>query len=400
MINVFLIPSWYPSQRSLISGIFTKEQSQMISEDTDIMMHVSILDEYTLSPRRLFYSFQTIVQRIQAKESKKVVGLSFVEYTQPVFSWSLKLFHGNMYNHINAHRKHLKQLLEEGVKIDIIHAHVSYPAGYIAYKLSIEFQIPYIITEHMSPFPFDVYLKGSKPTKELSAAIQNAKRVLAVSESQKKDIEEYGFDNISVIPNFINEDDYSPLEHKSNREVRFLTVGGLSHQKGIDILLQAIFEIKSEIKNAHFDIIGDGIDREKYINLSNALGIQNLLTFRGSIERRNIIYEFDKCDVFVLPSRHESFGIVYIEAMAMGKPLLGTKCGGPEMIINHNNGLLIEKDNVMELSQALKYMYMNYTKFSKENIREEFLNKFSKKINVLKYKELYKEVIQCAELVE
>ena len=103
--------------------------------------------------------------------------------------------------------------------------------------------------------------------------------------------------------------------------------------------------------------------------------------------------EFNKCDIFVLPSRHESFGIVYIEALAMGRPIIATKCGGPEMIVNDLNGLLINTDNIDSLSKAIIYMYHNYQKYSNEIIREDFMHRFSKESTVQKYKKIYKEVI-------
>jgi glycosyltransferase involved in cell wall biosynthesis len=106
-------------------------------------------------------------------------------------------------------------------KIDIIHAHVSYPAGYIAYLLSKEFDIPYVITEHMSPFPFPEYIKDKKVINELNISLYNASKIIAVSEDLKKDIEQYGFKNIEVIPNFIDETRYRVEDKIQNTKFTF-----------------------------------------------------------------------------------------------------------------------------------------------------------------------------------
>ena len=81
--------------------------------------------------------------------------------------------------------------------------------------------------------------------------------------------------------------------------------------------------------------------------------------------------------MFVLPSRAETFGVVYIEAMAVGLPVIATKCGGPEAFINQDNGLLINTDSLDELLNAMKYMYNNISSFDQFNIASSTFDDFS-----------------------
>jgi len=81
-------------------------------------------------------------------------------------------------------------------------------------------------------------------------------------------------------------------------------------------------------------------------------------------------------DCFVLPSRYETFGVVLIEALASGLPLIATKCGGPEDIVNCGNGVLVEIDNVELLAEAMRALKRNKHKYDANRLREEAILRF------------------------
>ena len=94
-----------------------------------------------------------------------------------------------------------------------------------------------------------------------------------------------------------------------------------------------------------------------------------------------------------MPSHHETFGIVYVEALASGKPVIATRCGGPEDIVNSSNGLLIEKGNPAELANAMEWMYNNWSNFNPTNIRKDFEQRFSQKQVCRQIANLYDDII-------
>ena len=397
MINIFLIPSWYPNKFYPLAGSFIKEQSIWISESKKVDFTVSIAEELFLTP----WSFTKTVHSLfnyffNSKIVEKQINNNYKEIYIQVLRWSKKILNGNFNSLYKAHKNNLIKTLKMK-KIDIIHAHVAYPAGYIAYLLSREFNIPYIITEHMGPFPFKDLLKGNKPIREIEVAINNACEVVAVSESLKNDICRFYLKEPIIIPNFINEEIYkfSYQKNKKNKFI-FLTVGSLISQKGIDLLIKSISRAKLKDDNIEFRIVGDGKEEKVLKMLANQYKIKNI-KFLGRLSREKVREEFKNCDCFVLPSRHESFGIVYIEALAFGKPIIATKCGGPEMIVNDKVGLLIEKENIDELSKALIFMKNNIEKYNPLIIRKYFLKNFSKQANISKYIKLYKKIIAQGE---
>ena len=86
-----------------------------------------------------------------------------------------------------------------------------------------------------------------------------------------------------------------------------------------------------------------------------------------------------KCDAFVLASKYETFGVVYIEALASGKPVIGTYNGGAEDIINDSNGLLVKVDDINDLGNAMKKIIKNINIYNSEEIRNDCIEKYSKK---------------------
>ena len=102
----------------------------------------------------------------------------------------------------------------------------------------------------------------------------------------------------------------------------------------------------------------------------------------------------NKCDTFVLPSRYETFGVVYIEALASGKPVIGAFNGGAEDIVNKNVGILVEKDNIEQLSEAMNYIKTNINEYNPSEIRRYCTDKFSAKVIISKIISTYEDVLE------
>ena len=135
---------------------------------------------------------------------------------------------------------------------------------------------------------------------------------------------------------------------------------------------------------------GDGKLIEYYKNLASQLSILERCIFYGTINPEKTPNFFSKLDLFVLPSDYETFGVVIIEAMAIGIPVIATRCGGPEYIISEDMGLLIEKNSVEQLTRSIEYIYYNYDKYNQKNIREYVISHYSYDVIGNKLKILYK----------
>lgn len=148
----------------------------------------------------------------------------------------------------------------------------------------------------------------------------------------------------------------------SNGRPEILFVGRLEPRKGIDVLLSAIPQVLEVVPDVCFRVIGDdtllGSDgrtyKEKFLALYANQGWLEKVTFEGRVSDEILQEAYARCDIFVAPSRFESFGLVFLEAMREGKPVIGCAAGGmPEVVSNEINGLLVEPGNVEALTQAI-----------------------------------------------
>ncbi len=174
-MNLFIIPSWYPTDSDPIAGIFFKEQAEAIAElCSDTQVIVSLRNNIgALSHRFPLKSIDVLKRYLSADSGFVQRQERFCEIYRPTIYWSKGLLREGMNKRHHAHRKNLKAVIGKYGRIDIIHAHVSYPAGYIAAILSREFNIPYVLTEHMGPFPFTAYLlHNGRPIPEIDEAFR------------------------------------------------------------------------------------------------------------------------------------------------------------------------------------------------------------------------------------
>jgi glycogen(starch) synthase len=155
------------------------------------------------------------------------------------------------------------------------------------------------------------------------------------------------------------------IAQTSDRELEILFVGRLEPRKGIDILLNAIPHVLQKAPRTRVRIIGDDIKMKttgkshKEHFLSSHTGKQwvEQVTFEGRVDDETLQAAYASCDIFVAPSRFESFGLVFLEAMRQAKPVIGCLAGGMPEIISHGvNGLLVQPGEAEELAKAMLHL--------------------------------------------
>jgi glycosyltransferase involved in cell wall biosynthesis len=278
-------------------------------------------------------------------------------------------------------------LLKKPIKypIDLIHVHVSVPMGDIAgLRYAKKKNIPLVVTYHndlvggfgsfirqIGIYFYNKYL--------LDKVLSYADVIISPSECY---INESSFlgkyrDKIVVIPNGIDLRKFDIPHSKDecreklglplNDEI-ILFLGTLGPHKGPDILLKAMPKIIKEIPNTKLIFVGGGTMREELERLCKKMGVEKYVKFAGFVEEDLKPFYYRTADVFALPStmRHESFGIVNLEAMACGVPIVASKIGGvPDVVKDKENGLLVPPKDSSALAEAIIYLLGN------EDIREK-----------------------------
>lgn len=179
-------------------------------------------------------------------------------------------------------------------------------------------------------------------------------------------------ERISIIPFGINlcGRDEKLWSASGENICRILYVGRLSHRKGFDVFMAAISHI---VRNARteisFTVIGEDVEdldgRSTWQLLSSCLDpdIAGCIRYLGRVSDEERETNYRLCDVFVAPSRYESFGLIYIEAMSYGIPAVGSRVGGvPEVVEDGVTGLLVEPDNAVALASAVLQLVNDPTK--------------------------------------
>jgi glycosyltransferase involved in cell wall biosynthesis len=189
----------------------------------------------------------------------------------------------------------------------------------------------------------------------------------------------------------------SPL-FKTTRPLKVLYVGRLEYRKGIDILLQAIPLIIKKYPDTVFKLIG--IDENKAyehkFQEENAANFKSKVTFIGLLDKQALDKAYSDCDIFVAPSRYESFGLIYIEAMSYGKPVIGCKVGGvSEIILDNQNGLFAIPGDPVSLAEKIISLCVDDTLRTRlgSNARETVENRFTKEILAANSLAYYQKVI-------
>ena len=205
--------------------------------------------------------------------------------------------------------------------------------------------------------------------------------------------------NITLFPNCIDIDlnPFAAVNPYHYEQFNLLSVSRLDRKdtyKGIDSVIKTLSMLKNDIPNIHYTIIGTGNDQQRLENLVQTLHLEEHVTFTGFVEEVEPYYAF--CDLFILPSDGEGFGIVYLEAMKYKKPVIAAASGGvTDVVLNNTTGLLCSYDDRVCLKEKVLCVYNDkaYAKKLGENGYQHLIHNFTfdmfaERLSLLLQKEL------------
>lgn len=397
-MNVFVVPSWYPSRSTPLGGIFIREQVDALADlypQHCFLVSTWGHDDSVLRFRDPRCLASTLRWRIRASPKSRHHAANHVEIFHPTLTWSSRLPWGGASGLISANRSNFETAREHVGAIDLIHAHVGYPGGVIAAVLSDAFAVPYVITEHMGPFPFPYLLRQGRPLSVLDNALRKASATIAVSPSLAQRIASFGYPQPRVIPNMVDERVFFPSTMNRNC-FNILAVGSLTEHKGFDLLLEAIAHWNPPAGTVEFQIVGDGPDGPTLRQRARDLGVDDRVRWFGQMDRHSLPALFQAASAYVLPSRHETFGMVCAEAIACGCPVVATRCGGPESIVDETNGILVDSEDPESLAVGMGRIFRERSRYCGDTIREGFLKRFSRAVVASQIVGVYEAIVAGA----
>jgi glycosyltransferase involved in cell wall biosynthesis len=276
---------------------------------------------------------------------------------------------------------------------DIIHAHNAIYAGMLAKELKNVFGIPYIITEHSTAFKRNL-IKEKKVLIKVSEAYNESSALYAVSDSFAQLLNQmFKTNKFLCLPNvldpFLEQQAYK-ANGKNNNEFIFLNIAELHPKKDHLTLIKAFKKITIKYGNVKLWIGGDGQLSNELKNFVSKEVLNDKVILLGALDRKEVFERIMHSNCFVLSSKYETFGVVVIEAMLFGKPVIVTRCGGPESFVNNDLGLVIDADNELQLVEAMDTMIQNYSVYKHDDIRNFTISEFGKERFFERINEAYK----------
>jgi glycosyltransferase involved in cell wall biosynthesis len=244
--------------------------------------------------------------------------------------------------------------------IDVIHAHAALPCGHAARLLSKSLQIPFVVTVHGLDVFNSFFLSGMPADwrRKTSVEVYRAARSVICISGKVQEILQAGTlaeTRSTIVYNGVNPSLFSPNPADVGpSDPEILIVGNLLPSKGHEFVLRAVRDLQPSFPQLRCRIIGEGADRARLQALVGDLGIGSQVQFAGRQSRSEVAEAMRRCSVFVLPSRNEGLGCVYLEAMSCAKPVIGCCGQGIDEVIDHGrNGWLIPVDGFEQLVQGL-----------------------------------------------
>jgi teichuronic acid biosynthesis glycosyltransferase TuaC len=338
-LHVLTLTPFYPTNQDDASGCF-------ISEPLDWLAKTGI--------RNTVFAAQPMYRgRFHARSS--AIPAQWLRYLSLPGGFGLPTAGAFLFSRIvgrarELHRDH---------KISLIHAHAPLPCGHAAMLLSAELGVPYVVSVHgLDAFSTEqVSGRAGEWCRRISQRVyRSSRRVICISERVREQVLEGTGPTCrtSVVHNGVDPEMFSPGAEPSPEGPTVLCVGNLLPIKGHELLVRAVASLVPEFPALTLEIIGHGPEFSRLQALAQHLQIGERIRFLGRQSRLQVAAAMRRCTVFALPSRYEGLGCVYLEAMSVGKPVIGCRGQGIAEIIRHgSNGFLVGPDNERELTLAL-----------------------------------------------
>jgi glycosyltransferase involved in cell wall biosynthesis len=379
MLKVLYFTPNYPSLYNPVSGIMVSEFVKVVRE-LGVDLRVVHLDA------RLYWPLTKFERYRIDRSSASMIGTDPEWVTrfrvaavpgQLGITWRAKLWHSRL-------KKHIAEVWPD-FHPDIIHARTFIPCGIICEKLAEKLGCPLLICTHGAdtrnfikrPFTQSVILRLCERKKEIP--------IICVSEMILKTLVKYGAQerNLHIIYDGMDMSKIyqgdNPLNGKYRNKHMILGIGNLQPYKGFDIFIESIAQLYKSDPNVCGVIVGGGAEDSNLRKQIQQLGLDGVVELVGVKPARDVMEYMAACEIFCLPSWSEGFGIVYLEAMAHGKPFIAVDGQGITDVSQDNNvGIFVPPKDSTAVADAISKFITNREfaedmgKRSARLIREKF----------------------------
>ena len=395
-MKVLVLSHMYPSLFNEVGGIFVHEQVKALAEKGVDIQVVSPVPWAPFPINRMSQKWKAYSE-IPAEFVWDEIKVWYPRYLTFPKAWSFASSGDRMYRGI---KDTVAEIYRE-FPFDLIHAHVALPDGYAGVLLTQRFKKPLLVTIHGQDLQHTV-ARNTACRHAVSYVLDSASRTVLVSQKLRQLASKYFSvrDKLVVVSNGVDPQNVvsRPAESINQQEKgpTLLSVSNLVQTKGIDLNLYTLRKMRKSYSALRYVVIGGGPEEAKLRRLAGKLGLEKQVDFLGRQPHRQVMEYMAASDVFTLPSWNEGFGVVYLEAMANGKPVIGCQGEGIEDFVQHSKtGMLVKPRDVDSLAEALDFLlsHPEEARAIGERARKLVLEKYTWEKNAEKTITVYEEAL-------
>ncbi len=383
-MNVLWLVSWYPNRLDSFNGDFIERHALAVSRFAKITVLLVVKDETI--PKNAVEVDKTVSQNLTVYR----VYYGRTGWPEPaekiLSSWK----------YFKLQQKIFKQIIAESGLPDMVHVQVAMKAGIFAGRLKKKYKIPYIVTEHWSGYyevsKPNIYDMGKFYVALNNSVLRNAALLLPVSndlgETISRNFVQLPF---TVIPNVVDTDLFFYRRHQP-AIFRFIHPSYMNYPKNPEGILAACKIVQNQGYQFELQIIGSR--DESLPALADRLGILNkTVFFETAIPYSDVARRMQHASALLMFSRYENLPCIVLESLCCGLPVICSRVGGLPEVIDDTNGILVEKENVPALAEAMIQMMKGYGAYNRKQIAEKAGALFSYDVVGNQYAAIYKKVV-------
>ncbi len=379
--HVLMLPKWYPGRHDPQLGDFIRKQAQAVALRTRVSV--------------LYVGAWTAPGPVPAAEAAETGGLWelrcwFRANTHPVAAVRKAV---NLVRYVRTARRGWRHVQRERGRPALLHVHILLRPALIAWAIGLRHGLPFVISEQSSEYLTGAYARKNALVKAAyHFFFRRAAAATAVSTHLADALVRHGLcTQCTVVPNTVPGTDL-PLP-PAGPAGAFLVVADLVPVKNVDGVLQAFARVHVAHDQARLTVIGDGPERARLERTANDLGLNGSVSFLGRMSQSEVLQHMGRAGAVIVNSRVETFSVVTGEALALGRPVIATRCGGPEGFLSETNGVLTPVGDATALTDAMRRMIVDNGRYSPQAIRETVSERFSKAAVAEGFLSVYQQVI-------
>ncbi|MBK7553901.1 MAG: glycosyltransferase [Flavobacteriales bacterium] len=381
-MHVVFLPKYYSGRRDPQVGEFIKRHAQAVSGYVQVSVVTILKDPLMLGDHE---------EEVTEEDGVWTLRAYYKPIEKGAAVWRTPI---NLLRYWRAARSAWDHFIKERGHPHLIHVHVLTRPSLLAMRERRRSGVPLMITEHSSEFlDGRWHLRSFLHKAFMRSVFRRSLATTVVSDRLGRALLDAGLvDQYEVVPNVL------PLERnhvaaKGTPQNAIVVADLIDRVKNISGVLEALVLLRDMLPELRLIVVGGGADERKLREMVSAFNLDDRITFTGQLHPTDTLAHIARSGFLIVNSRFETFSVVTGEALMLGKPVIATRCGGPEAFIDERNGFLIPRDNTAALAEAIKNMVACHHRFDPQAIRDTVDERYSQAVVGRQFFTIYERVL-------